>query len=150
MRDTALKLRSNFKEELPFLTIGIRILEKENINHLIKQFPTELFKEIGCAYNYDNLYFFVLPEYLEKLFLELDKVDAKIVECLGFGFFDKAVKKDLLLDMFLFYEKKKARKGTVKVNIPELHWLSEPIFLLEEGKEIILRDCPKIDTLINK
>lgn len=137
LKEVAFGLKEKFKEELPFLIIRIQTLEGENIDKLIEQFPEELFKDIGSAYNYDNLYFFVLPEYLKKLFSELDKINSEIIECIGQGFFEKTTEKDLCLDVCMFYEKKKARKGTVKVNIPELKWLSEPIFRLDEAREMI-------------
>lgn len=137
LKEVVSKLKENFKKGLPFLVIRIQIKEKENINKLIEQFPKELFKSIGGAYNYDNLYFFVLPEYWEKLFEELDKINSEIIECTGQGFFEKTVKRDLILDMHMFYEKKKILTGKIKVNIPELKWLSEPIFRLDEAREVV-------------
>ncbi len=140
LKDVALKLKRDFKGDMPFSTFRIQVLEGENINCLFEQFPKELFEDIGGAYDYDNLYLFVLPEYLENVFSELDKIDSRIVECLGQGFFEKTVKKDLFLEMCMFYEKKKARKGIVKVNTSRLKWLSEPIFRIEEGRGVVLTE----------
>ena len=121
--------------ELPFRIYRIQIKLDTNVHEILTQIEESFFNNISTAYNYDNIYFFAVPEDFELVLETLNNLNPESIETIGAGFIDKIENQFLFVEFFMHYENKKALKGIVKIDGTELEWKGEPAFILEKGKE---------------
>ncbi len=131
------RIREEFKsEELPLMIFRIQITPNTKVENIINQIPEEFFEDIPLAYNYDNLYFFVLSKNL-KLMLNMWKdIKPSIVEGTGTGFVEETNGEFLVCGFTMVYENKQATHGLTKIDALGLEWRGESIFTLEEDVEV--------------
>ena len=120
--------------ELPFRIYRIQIKLDTTVHEILTQIQESFFDKISTAYNYDNIYFFVVPEDFEIVLETLKNLNPENIETIGAGFIDKMENHFLLVEFFMHYENKKALKGIVKIDATELEWKGEPAFTLEKTK----------------
>jgi len=120
--------------ELPFRIYRIQIKLDTNVHEILTQIEESFFNNISTAYNYDNIYFFAVPEDFELVLETLNNLNPESIETIGAGFIDKIENQFLFVEFFMHYENKKALKGIVKIDGTELEWKGEPAFILEKGK----------------
>ena len=121
--------------ELPFRIYRIQIKLDTNVHEILAQIEESFFDNISTAYNYDNIYFFAVPEYFELVLETLKNLNPKSIETIGAGFIDKIENQFLFVEFFMHYENKKVLKSIIKIDGTELEWKGEPAFTLEKGKE---------------
>jgi len=108
----------------------VQTLPASNMQELISSISKTVFKKIGTAYNYDNLYFFPLFEEMEIVFQTLQKLDHVLIEAIGIGWLEKIEKEYMICNFTMIGENRQATTGLVRINGSELKWLSEPIFTI--------------------
>ena len=119
--------------ELPFRIYRIQIKLETNIHEILTQIRESFFDKISTAYNYDNIYFFVIPEEFNLVLETLKNLNPENIETIGAGFIDKIENQFLLVEFFMHYENKRTLRGIVKIDATELEWKGEPAFTLERG-----------------
>ena len=119
--------------ELPFRIYRIQIKLDSNIHEILTQIQESFFDKISTAYNYDNIYFFVVPEDFELVLETLKNLNPENIETIGAGFIDKIENQFLLVEFFMHYENKRTLRGIVKIDGAELEWKGEPAFNLEKN-----------------
>src|SRR3989338_9650318 len=72
--------------ELPFRIYRIQIRIDTNVHEILTQIEEAFFDKISTAYNYDNIYFFVVPEYFEFALETLKNLNPENIETIGAGF----------------------------------------------------------------
>ena len=120
--------------ELPFRIYRIQIKLDTNVHEILTQIKESFFDKISTAYNYDNIYFFAVPEDFELVLETLKNLNPESIETIGAGFIDKIENQFLSVEFFMHYENKRSTKGIVKIDGVELEWKGEPAFTLEKGK----------------
>ena len=120
--------------ELPFRIYRIQIKPDTNVHEILIQIEESFFDKISTAYNYDNIYFFTVPEDFEFVLETLKNLNPESIETIGAGFIDKIENQFLFVEFFMHYENKRSTKGIVKIDGVELEWKGEPAFTLEKGK----------------
>lgn len=111
----------------------VQILPTSNIQKLISSIPKTVFKKVGVAYNYDNLYFFPLFEEIEIVFQSLQKLEHTLIEAIGIGSLKQTDKEYMICNFKMVGDKRQAATGLVQINGLELKWLSKPIFTIEKS-----------------
>ena len=137
LEETSMKMLDLSKKkrfELPFRIYRIKININENVHEIVTQIEESFFDKISTAYNYDNIYFFAVPEDFELLLETLDNLNPEIIETIGAGFIDKIENQFLFIEFFMHYENKRASRGIVKIDGTELEWKGEPAFILEKSQ----------------
>ena len=107
-----------------------------NIQELIDSISETVFKKIGAAYNYDNLYFFPLFEEMEIAFQTLQKLDNVLIEAIGIGWLERTDKEYMICNFTMIGDNRQGTTGLVQINGLELKWLSEPIFTIEKSETV--------------
>ena len=130
-----LKLSKKKTFDLPFRIYRIQIKIGTNVHEILTQINESFFDNISTAYNYDNIYFFVVPKNFEIMIETLKNLNSDIIETIGAGFIEKIENQYLFVDFFMQYENKKALKGIIKMDATELEWKGEPAFTLEKTNE---------------
>lgn len=120
--------------ELPFRIYRIQIKLDTNVHEILTQIEESFFDKISTAYNYDNIYFFAVPEDFELVLETLKNLNPESIETIGAGFIDKMENQFLFVEFFMHYENKRSSRGIVKIDGVELEWKGEPAFILEKGK----------------
>ena len=137
LEETSLGMLSLSKKkrfELPFRIYRIQIKPDTNIYEILTQIEESFFDKISTAYNYDNIYFFAVPEDFELVLETLKNLNPESIETIGAGFIDKIENQFLSVEFFMHYKNKRASRGIVKIDGIELEWKGEPAFILEKGK----------------
>ena len=129
-----LKLSKKKEFDLPFRIYRIQTKIGANVHEILIQIEEIFFESISTAYNYDNIYFFVVPEDFELMHETLKNLNPDIIETIGAGFIDKIENQYIFVDFIMQYENKKALKGIIKIDGTELEWKGEPAFILEKTK----------------
>ena len=138
LEETSLGMLDLSKEkafDLPFRIYRIQINLGTNVHEILTQIEESFFESISTAYNYDNIYFFVVPEDFKIMIETLKNLNSDIIETIGAGFIEKIENQFILVDFFMQYENKKALKGMIKLGATELEWKGEPAFTLEKTNE---------------
>lgn len=137
MEETSIGIKNLSKQkkfQLPFRIYRIQIKPNANVHEILVQIEESFFNNISTAYNYDNIYFFVVPEDFELIIETLKNINPEIIETTGAGFIEKIENQYILVEFFMHYENKKALKGIVKIDGTELEWKGEPAFTLEKSQ----------------
>ncbi len=113
----------------------VQILPTLNIQELIRSIPETVFKKVGAAYNYDNLYFFPLFEEMEIVFQTLQKLNHEYIEAAGVGWFERFEKEFMICNLTMIGNNRQAATGLVQINCLELKWLSDPIFTIQKSND---------------
>jgi len=108
--------------------IRIQTFPTLDILDMINSIPKTVFKTVGAAYNYDNLYFFPLFEELGIVFQRLQKLNHEDIEAVGVGGLIRTENEFMICDMIMIGDNRQGKAGTVQINSLELKWLSDPIF----------------------
>ncbi len=138
IEETSLGMLNLSKEkgfELPFRIYRIQIKLGTNVHEILTQVQESFFDRVSTAYNYDNIYFFAVPEDFELVHEALTNLNPENIETIGSGFIDKIENQFLFVEFFMHYENKRAMKGIVKIDGTELEWKGEAAFILEKGKK---------------
>ena len=129
-----LKLSKEKAFDLPFRIYRIQIKIGANVHEILTQIEEKFFDSISTAYNYDNIYFFVVSEDFELMLETLKNLNPDSIETIGAGFIEKMENQFLLVEFIMQYENKKALKGIIKIDATELEWKGKPAFTLEKTK----------------
>src|SRR3989338_10329987 len=89
------------KFQLPFRIYRIQIKPNTNVHEILVQIEESFFDNISTAYNYDNVYFFVVPEDFELIIETLKNINPEIIETIGAVFFEKIEIQNFLFNFFL-------------------------------------------------
>ncbi|MBS3096625.1 hypothetical protein J4480_04250 [Candidatus Woesearchaeota archaeon] len=138
LEETSLGMLSLSKKkrfELPFRIYRIQIKPDTNVYGILTQIQESFFDKISTSYNYDNIYFFAVPEDFELVLETLKNLNPESIETIGAGFIDKIENQFLSIEFFMHYKNKRASRGIVKIDGAKLEWKGEPAFTLEKGKE---------------
>ena len=116
-----------------WFVIRLQTLPTSNIRNLISSISETVFKNVGTAYNSDNLYFFPLLEEMEIMFQTLQKLNHEDIEAAGIGWFERFEKEFMICNLTMIGENRQGTTGFVQINCLELKWLSDPIFTIQKN-----------------
>lgn len=122
------------KLEGGWFVFRVQTLHTSDIQKLIRSISETVFKKVGVAYNYDNLYFFPLFEEMGIVFQTLQKLEHILIETIGIGWLERTEREYMICNFTMIGDNRRAATGLVQINCLELKWLSEPIFTVEKSE----------------
>jgi len=125
------RLKKEFKSKMPFAVLRIQIKPDSKTNEITDKISGDIFSKIPAAYNYDNIYFFVLPEDIEEAISMLESIKPLNIETIGSGFIEETKGKSLVCNFAMMYENRRCLHGPVEIDGTELEWIGEPVFTID-------------------